>query len=526
MLDAMRRRLLTAGMFGAATLLAGCGEPAETGATAPANLQAFLPALDPPVDTAALPPLPDALPLAPVAQTPYRVAPPAAALAPAAPARWGGAGDDGYAWIDRADTLFDVIGDSPPDYGFAYDDGIEPWGWDAAGGHSIYAEPIDDGYRYYYYEPGGAAPFMVRDPWRSYGFADDRLVAVYDNGGGILPYAAAGAFLPLAGQYLARGRDLRRVSYRGARRRVAAPLWAERQPYVRRARQQWAAARDRVSAWSDYRARQSLNDRPRIRYERRARRAAAQRFADWRRNDFAGEAPRFYRARADRPVSRADSRRMVRADRQREAQRERRYANRAAARADRRVSARAQQREARVAEHRTQARSAQRQAARLQQRQARVAERRTQARSAQRQAARSQQRQARVAERRTQARSAQRQVARSQQRQARVAERWTQARSAQRQAARSQQRQARVAERRTQARPAQRQAARSQQRQARVAERRTQSRSAQRQAARSQQRQARVAERRTQSRSAQRQAARSQQRQGRVAERRTQARPA
>jgi hypothetical protein len=304
---ARRTPLSIAGTLTAIAMLGACGS--DNSPAAKTDLQAFLPALAAPVDGAPLPPLPDAQPLlADAGSAPLGIAPAAQRL-PAAPMLgWSDPGDQGYAWLDRADTLFDVIGDAPPDYGFDYAGGVEPWGWDALDGHSMFAEPIDGGYRQYFYEPGGVDPFFVRDPWNGYGFSDGRVVSVFDRGGGILPLATAGALLPVASGYFARGRDLRRVSYRQPRRGVAAPRWAERQPYFTRARQQWAVARDRQPRWSEWRARRGVEARPRVRYEREARRGAARQFADWRGREFRGEPPRLYDQRRDRRAARDDRR--------------------------------------------------------------------------------------------------------------------------------------------------------------------------------------------------------------------------
>lgn len=274
-------------------MLAACGG-AETAASDPqTNFQAFVPALG--TDAAALPPLPDALPLAPVASGPARLAPAAAALPAGRDLGWADAGEGGYAWIDRADALLGAIGDAPPDYSFGYDDGVEPWAWDTAGDYSIYAEPIDDGLRYYYYEPGADAPFFVRDPQYGYGYSDGRIVSVWDAGGALLPYAGAARFAPYAARYYDRGVGLRRAAWRGDRRPVAAPLWAARAPYAGAARQRWAVARERNLDWRRWAERREARElRRRIAPERVVRADAGRRFAGWREAGFRGEPPRLY----------------------------------------------------------------------------------------------------------------------------------------------------------------------------------------------------------------------------------------
>lgn len=278
-------------------------------------------------DTAALfnttlPPLPDALPMT-TASEPLIYAPAAERLPAARQLAYADPGDQGYAWIDRADTIFDVVGDAPPDYGFDYDD-VEPWGWEAASGYVTYAEPIDDGYyRYYYYEPGADDPYLVRDPWYSYGYSDGRIAAVYDAGGALLPLALAMQRVDYGSRYYARAHDLRRAARR-ARRGVAAPVWAARRPAIVRARQQWASARERQPAWREWRQRDTVRaQRRQLREERDTRRAAAVRFANWQRDGLRGGAPPLYRP--SRPAERLE----------RQTERTQRQAQRAQLQADR-----------------------------------------------------------------------------------------------------------------------------------------------------------------------------------------------
>lgn len=282
---ALRSRLAIGGAMMAMVALTGCDER-------DAN-----PVMNTTVTDAALPPLPGALPeVLPMtdAVQPVSYAPPVQRLRAARQLSYADPGDRGYAWIDRADTVFDVIGDAPPDYGFGYD-GIEPWGWEAAGGYTTYAEPIgDDHYRYYYYEPGADDPYLVRDPWNSYGYSDGRIAAVYDAGGALLPLALASRRVDYGSRYYARGMDLRRAA-RWNRRGVAAPLWALRRPVFERAHQQWAFARERQPAWREWRGRDDVRAaRTHVREERQIRRVAGQRFARWQQAGLHGRAPDFY----------------------------------------------------------------------------------------------------------------------------------------------------------------------------------------------------------------------------------------
>jgi hypothetical protein len=88
----------------------------------------------------------------------------------------GGDGN-GLALLAVATALSGVLGDAPPDYGFGYD-GVSPWAWETGDRYYRYAEPVHGGYRYYYYEPDAYRPFLVSDPYYSYGYRDDRVVPV------------------------------------------------------------------------------------------------------------------------------------------------------------------------------------------------------------------------------------------------------------------------------------------------------------------------------------------------------------
>ena len=100
------------------------------------------------------------------------------------------AGSSDFMWLALAALIAAVIGDSPPDYGFDHY-GVQPWAWRTGDGYYRLVEPIYGGNRYYYYAPGADRPFLVRDPWFSYGYRDDRLVALYDRDGRAMDERAA-----------------------------------------------------------------------------------------------------------------------------------------------------------------------------------------------------------------------------------------------------------------------------------------------------------------------------------------------
>lgn len=183
----------------------------------------------------------------------YAYAPSATALPYAQPAQVLPAADayDGYALAQRAYAHDRVAYREPPEYGFQYG-GVEPWVWQAEDDDLMFAEPIDDGYRFYYYEPGEAYPYFVRD--RDYGYAYGSggvLAALFDATGALLPQDRLYSVAPTAGRYLARGHDLRQVYYREPRIAVPEPAWTRRAPVIEAAQRPWIAAAERQPAFRE-----------------------------------------------------------------------------------------------------------------------------------------------------------------------------------------------------------------------------------------------------------------------------------
>ena len=512
---------------------------------------------------ARLPDLPATLPLSPGEETPLASAPAAEALPDVAPVRAVRVADPSrtYAYADTAYDFADALGDAPPDYAFDYDD-VDPWAWQGYDDSRVFAEPIDDGYRYYYYRAGAQTPYFVRDPDYGYGYDGGNLAVVYANDGAIVPWADYGPRLVYASRYIDRGRRLWRAS-RSRRLPVVAANWNARRPLILQSRRAWAEARVQQPGWAAYRQRYNRDARSYWRPEARRREADARRFAGWQRQDFrtppppraipagwqqagwARDARRYAPVQAERRALFAARQDPARFDTQRQqaiAARDRALEQRQTRLADQRRQALTQQRDAardrdtRLAERRQ--REAQRAQA-GQQRQAQIAERqqREQARAAQQaqRAQADQQRQAQIAERqqREQARAAQQaqraQAGQEQQAQLAGRQQHEQARAA-RQGQREQdgrERQAQIAERqqREQARAAQQaqRAQAGQQRQAQIAERqqREQARAAQQaqRAQAGQERQAQIAQRQQREQARQSQAAERQQRATRQAER-------
>ncbi|HEY8615684.1 hypothetical protein [Phenylobacterium sp.] len=165
---------------------------------------------------------------------------------------------DGYALAERAYAYDRVAWQAPPDYGFRYGD-EEPWAWETAGDELMFAEPLDDGYRFYYYEPGEAYPYFVRDPHYGYAYGDDGVLsAVFNAAGALLGADQLYGMAGIAGSYLTRGYDLHRVYYAEPRYALASdPVWydrwEDRYPVLRSSWEPWMAAADRVEPWRAYR---------------------------------------------------------------------------------------------------------------------------------------------------------------------------------------------------------------------------------------------------------------------------------
>jgi hypothetical protein len=238
---------------------------------------------------AALPALPATLPLAPGDVTAPAYAPAAALLPATRPIRSVRVADprDSYAYADDAWGFADALGDAPPDYGFDYGD-AQPWAWQGYDNSVAFVEPLDDGYRYYYYRPGADTPYFVRDPDYGYGYDNGQLAVVYDTHGGVVPYSDYGPRLDYASRYYARGRDLYQASRQ--RRPVIAANWAARRAAIVDT-QRWAAARASQQAWQDYHQRTEGEQAQHWREEQARRRADTVRFAAWQGQDFRSPPP-------------------------------------------------------------------------------------------------------------------------------------------------------------------------------------------------------------------------------------------
>lgn len=221
----MFRRLNLTLLGGVAALtLAGCREDAPA---APEPL--FVPASN--AQAYDLPPLE---PLAP---------PPAQSVSVAVP---------DYSYAERAYAMDRAFYDAPPDYGFSYMN-AEPWAWRSTEGYEMYAEPIDDGYRYYYYEPGAEYPFFVRAPDYSYGYDSVGVVTVvYSSAGLIVPYAHRNRGFDYPDRYWRRAGDLRLAAHRH-HAPVVRETWLERRPILVNSQRPWMKAAVEQRDWRRYR---------------------------------------------------------------------------------------------------------------------------------------------------------------------------------------------------------------------------------------------------------------------------------
>ncbi|HZZ87059.1 MAG TPA: hypothetical protein VFE13_01890 [Caulobacteraceae bacterium] len=209
-------------------------------------------------------------------------APTADSLPPAPPAAVGRVADPGqaYAFVDRAAAMNAGFGDSPPDYAVDGGGGQRPWVWQANDRSTRIAEALPGGgYRYYYYEPGASAPYLVRDAGYSYGYQNGTLVAIYGPDGRVMP----GAYLPqragVAGRILARAASMLLAAQRERREAVAAANWAAKRDEIAREREEWVRARQAQAAWKTYHDANRERDEAYWAAERYRREAEAARFA-------------------------------------------------------------------------------------------------------------------------------------------------------------------------------------------------------------------------------------------------------
>lgn len=223
--------------------------------------------------TASLPP---PLPLTPEAAPPPPPAPRASDLPPAPAAGLAYLDDpvQQYAFEDRAANLSDVLGDTPPDYGFDFG-GTQPWVWRGDGFMRI-IEPTPDGERSYYYDAGSSWPYLVRDGGYSYAYAAGRLAVVYGPDGQALRGSDAQYRADLAGRYLVRARALYGAALAAQRRSVALNAWRGQSTTIDQERRRWEQQQAIHSDWRAYHDAHQAEDEAYWQGERDRRQAEAQ----------------------------------------------------------------------------------------------------------------------------------------------------------------------------------------------------------------------------------------------------------
>ena len=209
-------------------------------------------------NTAALTPVPttaaSALPPAPPSMAELAYAPRMEDLRERRSLRFAYAGAERrYAYLDDAYWIDDVYGEAPPDYAFDYDD-TGPVVWLDGDYVVCIGEPVDDGVRFYYYEPGEEWPFFVQDPDYGYGFDNGVLSAVYDGAGRPLAPDIARSRLRFASRYFARGQALQMAAREGDRRQVSLAAWQTDARAFAARRSAWDGTLAHNQAWQLYHA--------------------------------------------------------------------------------------------------------------------------------------------------------------------------------------------------------------------------------------------------------------------------------
>jgi hypothetical protein len=156
-----------------------------------------------------------------------------------------------YVYPARARRVSRAYYDAPPAYGFDYG-GEQPWVWAAADDDLMFAEPYDDGYRYYYYEAGWDYPYFVQDDGYGYAFDDSgALVALFDAAGVLLSGDGYSDYYRRAHDDWSRGFALERAYRASPRFVVDRAVWRERAPQLAQGRERWFAAAAAQPAWRE-----------------------------------------------------------------------------------------------------------------------------------------------------------------------------------------------------------------------------------------------------------------------------------
>ncbi|MGN7998655.1 hypothetical protein [Sphingomonas sp. 22176] len=193
-------------------------------------------------------------------------------------------GESSYRWIDRARTLWDTLGDAPPDYSFRFDGG-SPVAWELRDGYWVVTEDRSEGPRTYFFAPGNRGPFLVREADRSFGYQDDNVAAVYDGSGRLLPQDLGVRWIGEGERLYQRGRRLRNALLDRQWDAVDTTSWGNLNLFFVGIDPGWD------SGWQ-YRTRGiDVAEQQRWAAERARRAAMAAAFASWRNGGFQGAPP-------------------------------------------------------------------------------------------------------------------------------------------------------------------------------------------------------------------------------------------
>jgi hypothetical protein len=161
--------------------------------------------------------------------------------------------DQAYAYPQRAYAVSRAVRERPPSYAFSYGD-EQPWAWDAADQGLMFAEPVGQNWRYYYYETGDAYPYFVQDPDYGYAYGDNGvLLALFDAAGGLVGSDRYATYAPRASGYWSRAHDLNRSYWSSPRHRVEQTAWRERAPALVATQDRWFRSASAQPAWDQAR---------------------------------------------------------------------------------------------------------------------------------------------------------------------------------------------------------------------------------------------------------------------------------
>jgi hypothetical protein len=173
--------------------------------------------------------------------------------APPAQVAWVGE-DRAYLYPERAYRFERAAYRQAPDHAFRYGQ-QDPWAWQEDDG-MMFAEPYDDGYRFYYYEPDEPYPYFVRDEHYGYAYGDNGvLLALFSAAGALLSPNTYGQYAPVAGRYWVHANELNQAYWSAPRYPVQQVVWTERAPLLWAVQDPWFQAAESYEPWRVFRTR-------------------------------------------------------------------------------------------------------------------------------------------------------------------------------------------------------------------------------------------------------------------------------